>query len=71
MKRNEYDSDINELYRNLANMEDSTRKLPHDDESDRSIMPESERRVLMSRIAGEMGISDAGRLPYAAELVRE
>lgn len=75
MKSNEYKSDICKLYENLAAMSETRKVSPEEarkefieDESSGSLITDTEKNILLERIAGQLGINDAGQLPYAAGL---
>lgn len=78
MNKNINETDICKLYENLAAMsetrsnssESRTKSEVSRETEDGSLITDTEREILMDRIAGQLGISDASKLPYVAELAR-
>ena len=77
MYRNKYKSDICNFYENFAAMSVSRKMSPEEarrkalrDESDGSLMTETEKNISLASIAGQLGISNTSKLPYVAGLKR-
>lgn len=69
MNRNENVSDIYRLYRNFTAMSDRRKVAVPKEKENGSLITESERRILLERIAGQLGISNAEKLPYVSGLI--
>lgn len=77
MNRKEYDSDICKLYEGFIAMSERSegkhakKSSNHaENTSDASLITKSEKHILLDRIACQMGVSQASKLPYVAGLIK-
>lgn len=75
MKKSEYKSDIFKFYENFAAMSETRKVSPEEAEraslrndSNGSPITETEKTLSLMRIAAQLGLNDANKLPYVSGL---